>query len=97
MVLAVTVGCVAGLSGCITPTHTYDEIHARGWTRESFEQRFPAGTTEKQVFNKLGSPFASKNAGDLTRWDYVGGVSGQEHVMFIFRNAQLVEKRYENF
>jgi hypothetical protein len=49
------------------------------------------------VLEKLGSPFAEKSAGNLTRWDYVGGASGQLHVMFIFKNTNLIEKRFENF
>jgi outer membrane protein assembly factor BamE (lipoprotein component of BamABCDE complex) len=96
-VLTIAVACLAGASGCATSTHTYDEIHSRGWTRASFDQRFPAGTSERQVFEKLGSPFATKSAGDITRWDYVGGISGQLHVTFLFRNGLLVEKRFENF
>lgn len=96
-VITVVAACVAGLGGCATPTHTYDEIHSRGWTQQSFDERFPAGTSQDEVYNKLGSPFATNVAGDLTRWDYVGGVSGQQHVTFIFRKGRLAQKRYENF
>ena len=96
-VAAVVTACLAGLSGCVTPTHSYDQIHSRHWTHEGFDQRFPTGTSEMQVFEKLGSPFAEKSAGNLTRWDYVGGASGQLHVMFIFKNTNLIEKRFENF
>ncbi|WNC90862.1 hypothetical protein RI103_05785 [Paraburkholderia sp. FT54] len=93
-ILTVMTAC---LSGCAAPTYTYDQIHSRGWTRESIDQRFPAGTPQATVLDKLGGPFAVKSAGDLSRWDYVGGVSGQQHVVFIFRNGLLAEKRYENF
>lgn len=95
--LTIAAACAAGLSGCVTPTHTYDQIHSRDWTRESFETRFPNGTSEKQVFNKLGGPYAFKDVGELTRWDFVGGPSGQQHVTMIFRNGILIQKQYENF
>ncbi|WP_147439511.1 hypothetical protein [Paraburkholderia sp. BL17N1] len=95
--LTMVAACLAGLGGCVTPTHTYDEIHSRGWTRESIDQRFPAGTSQKHVFEKLGGPFATKSAGNLSRWDYVGGASGQLHVAFLFRDGLLFEKRFENF
>jgi len=97
VVLTVVAACLAELGGCVTPTYTYDQIHTRNWTRESIDQRFPSGTSKAQVLDKLGSPFGEKSAGDLTRWDYVGGVSGQLHVMFLFRNGSLIEKRFENF
>jgi outer membrane protein assembly factor BamE (lipoprotein component of BamABCDE complex) len=97
VVLTVFAASLAGLAGCVTPTYTYDQIHTRNWTRESLEQRFPAGTSKVHVLEQLGGPFAEKSAGDLTRWDYVGGASGQLHVMFLFRNGQLFEKRFENF
>jgi outer membrane protein assembly factor BamE (lipoprotein component of BamABCDE complex) len=96
VVTALTV-CLAGLSGCVTPTHSYNEIHTHNWTRESMEQRFPAGTSKAQVLDKLGSPFAVNSSGDVSRWDYVGGASGQLHVVFLFKNGNLVEKRFENF
>ena len=96
-VLTVVTACLAGLGGCVTPTYSYDQIHTRNWTRESIDQRFPAGTSKTQVLGKLGSPFAEKSAGNLTLWDYVGGASGQLHVMFIFKNTNLIEKRFENF
>ncbi|WP_168794725.1 hypothetical protein [Paraburkholderia aromaticivorans] len=96
-VMTVVVACAAGLGGCVTPTHTYDEIHSRGWTKEAFDQRYPAGTSQVEVFKKLGGPFAANSAGDVSRWDYVGGVSGQQHVTFIFRKGLLTEKRFENF
>ena len=96
-VLTVVAACLVGLSGCVTPTYSYEQIHTRNWTRESMDQRFPSGTSKAQVLEKLGSPFGEKSAGDLTRWGYVGGVSGQLHVMFFFKNANLIEKRYENF
>lgn len=98
-VAAVFTACLAGLGlgGCVSPTYTYAEIHSRDWTREGFDQRFPTGTSERQVFEKLGSPFAENVAGDRTRWDYVGGVSGQLHVVFLFKNGLLTEKRFVNF
>lgn len=85
--------CIAGMSGCGGP-QTYDEIHARNWTQESMDQRFPLGTTEKQVFEKLGSPYYELTKGSLTRWDYVGGRSAQQVVMFVFNNGKLVHKVY---
>jgi outer membrane protein assembly factor BamE (lipoprotein component of BamABCDE complex) len=94
---AVVAACLAGLGGCVTPTYSYDQIHSRDWTHEGFDQRFPTGTSKKQVFAKLGSPFAENAVGDLTRWDYVSGASGQLHVAFIFRNGVLAEKRFVNF
>jgi outer membrane protein assembly factor BamE (lipoprotein component of BamABCDE complex) len=96
-VAAVVTACLAGLSGCVTPTHSYDQIHSRHWTHEGFDQRFPTGTSEMQVFEKLGSPFAESVAGDRTRWDYVGGASGQLHVALVFRDVLLTEKRFVNF
>jgi outer membrane protein assembly factor BamE (lipoprotein component of BamABCDE complex) len=96
-VLTAVTACLVGLCGCVTPTYSFDQIHTRNWTRESMDQRFSSGTSKAQVLEKLGSAFAEKSAGDLTRWDYVGGVSGQLHVMFIFKNANLIEKRFENF
>jgi outer membrane protein assembly factor BamE (lipoprotein component of BamABCDE complex) len=96
-VAVVVAACLAGLSGCVTPTHSYDQIHSRDWTHEGFDQRFPAGTSKRQVFEKLGGPFAESVAGDLTRWVYVGGASGQLHVALIYRSGLLVEKRFLNF
>jgi outer membrane protein assembly factor BamE (lipoprotein component of BamABCDE complex) len=90
---AMAVSCVAGLSGCGSP-QTYDEIHARNWTPESIEQRFPMGTTEKHVFEKLGSPFFELTQGNLTRWDFVGGKNAQQVVTFIFDNGKLVHKGF---
>ena len=95
--LTAVTACLYGLGGCVTRTYSYDQIHTRNWTRESIDQRFPSGTSKTQVLEKPGSPFAEKFAGDLARWDYVGRVSGQLHVMFLFRNGGLIEKRIENF
>ena len=96
-ILAMSTACLAGLGGCVTPMYTYDEVHVRGWTHESFDQRIPVGTSETQVFEKLGSPFATRSAGGLSRWDYVGGVSGQLHVVFLFKNSALIEKQFVDF
>jgi outer membrane protein assembly factor BamE (lipoprotein component of BamABCDE complex) len=93
MVAALVAPCIAGLSGCGRP-QTYDEIHARNWTQESMDQRFPLGTTEKQVFAKLGSPFYELTKDGLTRWDYVGGPNAQQVVTFVFNNGKLVHKVY---
>ncbi|WP_158938169.1 hypothetical protein [Burkholderia sp. S171] len=96
-ILAVSAACLAGLGGCVTPMYSYDEVHVRGWTHESLDQRFPVGTSATQVFEKLGSPFATSAAGDLSRWDYVGGVSGQLHVVLLFKNSALIQKQFVNF
>jgi outer membrane protein assembly factor BamE (lipoprotein component of BamABCDE complex) len=95
LVMVAATVCLAGLSGCVTP-QTYDEIHVSGWTRDSIDQQFPPGASKKQVFERLGNPFSEGSAGDLTRWDYADGVSGQRHVAFYFRNGTLVEKRFDN-
>ena len=96
-ILALSTAFLAGLGGCVTPMYTYDEVHVRGWTHESFDQRFPVGTSATQVFEKLGSPFATRSAGDMSRWDYVGGASGQLHVVFLFKNSALIEKQFVDF
>jgi len=85
--------CVTALGGCAMP-QTYDQIHTRNWTQESIDQRFPLGTTEKQVFEKLGSPFYELTKDGLTRWDYVGGTSAQQVVTFVFNQGKLVHKVY---
>jgi outer membrane protein assembly factor BamE (lipoprotein component of BamABCDE complex) len=93
---AVIVVCLAGLAGC-APMQTYDEMHTRGWTHESIAQRFPAGTSKQVVIQKLGSPFAERSAGDMTRLDYVGGASSLQHVAFYFKNGALVQNQFVNF
>ncbi|MBB5409370.1 outer membrane protein assembly factor BamE (lipoprotein component of BamABCDE complex) [Paraburkholderia sp. HC6.4b] len=94
--LAVVSACMSGLAGC-APTQTYDQIHVRGWTREGLERRFPTGTSQRQVLEKLGSPYSQSAADGLIRWDYVGGASGHSHVVFLFRNGALVQKQFDNF
>jgi outer membrane protein assembly factor BamE (lipoprotein component of BamABCDE complex) len=94
--LAAAAACVAGLAGCVTP-QTYDDVHVSDWTRERIEQQFPEGTTKKHVFAELGGPFEDHSGNGVTRWDYVGGVSSQRHVWFLFRDGKLVEKQFVNF
>lgn len=88
--------CVVGLAGCVIP-QTYDEVHMSNWTRERIEQQFPAGTTKKQVFAKLGSPLVDHSGNGFTRWDYISGVSSKRDVSFVFREGKLVEKQFVNF
>ncbi|MGF6605077.1 outer membrane protein assembly factor BamE (lipoprotein component of BamABCDE complex) [Paraburkholderia sp. GAS448] len=80
-----------GLGGCVT--QTYDEVHVRNWTRESIEQQFPAGTSKKQVFARMGNPISESSTDGVTRWVYQGG-SGQDQVTFVFQNEKLVDTRF---
>jgi outer membrane protein assembly factor BamE (lipoprotein component of BamABCDE complex) len=91
--LGIAAMCVVVLGGCVT-AQTYDEIHVRGWTQQSIDQRFPPGTPEKKVFAELGSPFSETTNGSVTRWDYVGGTSAQQVVTFVFNGGKLVDKKY---
>ena len=93
---AVVVACLTALGGC-APMQTYDEMHTRGWTQESIAKRFPTGTSKQVVIQKLGSPFAERSAGDMTRLDYVGGATSQQHVAFYFKNGALIQNQFVNF
>lgn len=94
--MAVVTVCLVGLAGCGT-TKSYSEMYVRGWTRESMDKRFPVGTTERQVVDRLGYPYRSSTADGVERWDYAGGKTSKQMVSFVFRDGKLVQKMYENF
>ncbi|REE18385.1 hypothetical protein B0G71_1397 [Paraburkholderia sp. BL27I4N3] len=87
--------CLAGVTGCVT-TQTYNSVKAHGWTRDSIERQFPAGTDRKKVFAKMGNPFRELSADGATWWIYSGGGSGEDQVTFIFRNGKLGNKKPES-
>jgi hypothetical protein len=95
-VMTVVTVCLAGLAGCGT-TKSYSEMYVHGWTRESMEKRFPTGTTERQVVDRLGYPYRASKADRVERWDYAGGKTSKQRISFVFRDGKLVEKMYENF
>ncbi|SMG56422.1 hypothetical protein [Paraburkholderia susongensis] len=96
LVIAAVTVCLSGLAACGT-TKSYSEMYVRGWTRESMDKRFPAGTTERQVVDRLGYPYRARKADGVERWDYTGGKTSKQTVSFVFRDGKLVQKMYENF
>ncbi|CAE6861821.1 hypothetical protein R75461_08025 [Paraburkholderia nemoris] len=88
--------CLVGLAGC-GATKSYSEMYVHGWTRDSMDKRFPTGTTERQVVDKLGYPYRASKADGVERWDYVGGKTSQQMLSLVFRDGKLVQKQYENF
>jgi len=85
--------CLAGMTACVT-TQTYYSVKQHGWTRDSIEEQFPAGTDRKKVFAQMGSPFRELSVDGATWWIYSGGGAGKDQVAFIFRNGKLVETRF---
>jgi outer membrane protein assembly factor BamE (lipoprotein component of BamABCDE complex) len=96
LVMAVVAACLAGLAGCGT-TKSYSEMYVHGWTQESMDKRFPTGTTERQVVEKLGYPYRASKADGVERWDYAGGKTSKQRISFVFRDGKVVQKQYENF
>jgi len=90
---AVVAACLAGVTACVT-TQTYYSVKQHGWTRDSIEEQFPAGTDRKKVFAQMGSPFRELSVDGATWWIYSGGGAGKDQVAFIFRNGKLVETRF---
>ncbi|CAE6856960.1 hypothetical protein R75461_07764 [Paraburkholderia nemoris] len=96
LVLTALTLCLVGLAGCGT-TKSYDAMYVQGWTRDSMDSRFPDGTTERQVVDRLGYPYRASKADGVERWDYVGGKTSKQMVSFVFRDGKVVQKMYENF
>jgi outer membrane protein assembly factor BamE (lipoprotein component of BamABCDE complex) len=72
-------------------------MYVYGWTKETMDKRYPSGTTQRQVVDRLGYPYRAISANGLERWDYVGGKTSTQKVSFVFRDGKLVGKTYENF
>jgi outer membrane protein assembly factor BamE (lipoprotein component of BamABCDE complex) len=95
-VLAAVTVCLTGLTACGT-SKNYEAMYVHGWTRDSMDKRFPTGTTQRQVVDRLGYPYQAIKADGVERWDYSGGKTSKQKISFGFRDGKLVEKRYENF
>ncbi|MFL9998982.1 hypothetical protein PQR34_47320 [Paraburkholderia sediminicola] len=96
LVMAAVTVCLVGLAGCGT-TKSYSEMYVQGWTYENMEKRFPTGTPERQVADRLGYPYRASKADGVDRWDYSGGKTSKQRISFVFRDGKLVQKQYENF